>query len=101
MVAKYWFARRFPVGHPRNAMAPISREGWLVVWAFVASLAIGALGFLGLTLSGSPLLGIVIFVVLAASGMGLFVGLASRKGDAQRTVEDYRLGRVSNEGGAR
>jgi hydrogenase/urease accessory protein HupE len=97
-MAKYWFARRFPVGHPRNAMAPISREGWLVVVAFVASLAIGALGFLGLALSGSLLLGVAIFVVLAASGLGLFVSLASRKGDAQHTAEDYRAGRVSNEG---
>jgi len=100
-VAKYWFARRFPVGHPRNAMGPVSREGWLVAWAFVASMVIGGLGFLGLALSGSPLLGVVIFVVLAASGMGLFIGLASRKGDAQHTVEDYRQGKVSNGEGAK
>ncbi|OEO32464.1 hypothetical protein VW23_011645 [Devosia insulae DS-56] len=98
-MAKYWFARRFPVGHPRNAMGPVSREGWLVAWAFVASMAIGGLGFLGLALTGSPLLGIAIFVVLAASGMGLFISLAGRRGDTQHTVEDYRSGRVSNEEG--
>ncbi|CAN7462376.1 hypothetical protein LJR016_003039 [Devosia sp. LjRoot16] len=96
-MAKYWFARRFPVGHPRNAMTPVSREGWLVAWAFVASMAVGGLAFLGLALAGSALLGIAIFVVLAASGMGLFIGLASRKGDALHTAEDYRSGRVSNE----
>lgn len=100
-MAKYWFARRFPVGHPRNTMGPISRGGWLVACAFIASMAVGGLAFLGLALSGSPLLGIAIFVVLAATGMGTFITLSYRKGDTGHTVEDYRLGRVSNEGSVR
>jgi hypothetical protein len=51
----FWFARRFPVGHPRNAMAPVRREGWLVVLAFVAGLIAGAVIGAWLGLAGAPL----------------------------------------------
>ncbi len=92
---KYWFARRFPVGHPRNAMAPVSQEGWWVVWVFVAAMAVGALGLIFLGLNGQIVSGIAMFVVMALLGGGMFIGMAQTRGDKGRTVEDYRAGRVN------
>ena len=33
---RYCFARRFPVGNPRNAMSPVTPEGFRVVYTFLA-----------------------------------------------------------------
>lgn len=33
-----WFARRFPVGNPRNAMSPVNRAGYAVVVGFVGAM---------------------------------------------------------------
>ncbi len=30
MSNQYWFARRFPVGHKSNALAPVTKEGRMV-----------------------------------------------------------------------
>ncbi|HET7715436.1 MAG TPA: hypothetical protein VFK86_07390 [Bauldia sp.] len=84
------FARRFPLGHPRNAMAPVSREGWMVVFSFVAAMAAGGIAFIALAVSGSFLPGLGIFILLAAlAGAGSII-LARRKGDTSRTLADYR-----------
>jgi hypothetical protein len=92
---RYWFARRFPVGHPRNAMAPVSREGWWVVWVFVTAMAVGALGLIFLGLNGQIVSGIAMFVVMALLGGGMFIGMAQTRGDRRHTIEDYKAGRVS------
>ena len=42
-MTEYWFARRFPVGNPRNAMAPVSEQGWNVVRRFIAWMVGGAI----------------------------------------------------------
>jgi hypothetical protein len=89
-MSDFWFARRFPLGHPRTAMAPVSREGWIVVVAFIVAMALGGIIFILLALAGAFVLGLVVFVLLAAAGGGLFILLASAKGDASRTVHDYR-----------
>jgi hypothetical protein len=91
---KHWFARRFPVGHPRNAMAPVSPEGWWVVAVFVAATVIGFAALLVLGMNGQLVSGIVLFVLLALGSGGMFVGMSSRKGDKQRPVDDYKAGRV-------
>ena len=99
-MARYWFARR-RLDQPMNRrMAPVSREGWLVVWTFIGCMVLGGAAFVALALMGWGLLGLIIYVVLAAVGLTLFLTLAYRKGDLNHTVEDYRLGRVSNEEGA-
>jgi F0F1-type ATP synthase assembly protein I len=86
----FWFARRFPVGHPRNAMAPVRREGWLVVLAFVAGLIAGAVIGAWLGLAGAPLWGVVSFALIGLiAGFG-FIAIANHKGDHARTVADYR-----------
>jgi hypothetical protein len=90
MASAYWFARRFPVGHPRNAMAPVSREGWLVALGFIGGMMLAGLGFVGFAVSGSPVLGVVFFVVVAALSAWGFIKAAKDRGDHQRTVDDYR-----------
>ena len=92
---KYWFARRFPVGHPRNAMAPVSTEGWLLVASFAADLAVGALLWLYLASIGQAVFGIIAFIALAIMGAGMLIVFAGSRGDQQHTVEDYKAGRVS------
>ena len=91
---KYWFARRFAVGHPRNSVAPVSTEGWLMVAAFVGDMVAGAIVFLYLASVGETLMGALLFVVLAAAGAGALLFLVSRKSDHRHTIEDYRQGRV-------
>jgi hypothetical protein len=86
----YWFARRFPVGHPRNAMAPVSREGRLVALGFLLGMMVGGVGFVGLAISGLPIPGVLFFVVLAALSGWAFIKAAVSRGDHQRTVDDYR-----------
>ena len=91
---KFWFARRFPVGHPRNAMAPVSPEGWILVGSFAADLAAGAVVWLYLASIGMPMIGVVVFVAMAIGGAGLLLYMANTKGDRSHTVDDYKAGRV-------
>ncbi len=90
----YWFARRYPVGNPRNGMSPVRREGMYVAWAFIAGMVLGAVCFLFLGLNGQIIGGAIVFALMAAASGGMFIGMAASKGDKQRTVDDYRAGRV-------
>lgn len=85
-----WFARRFPVGDPRNSMAPVHRRGWMVAGGFMAALGLGALGFFALALFGFLIAGILVFIAMALLGGFGFVLVAQWKGDRTRTVADYR-----------
>lgn len=85
-----WFARRFPIGHPRNGMSPVSREGYLVVFGFMGAMMLGGLAFVALALMGQFFAGAAAFVALTALGAGAFIWLAQAKGDHARTVADYR-----------
>ncbi len=89
-VTEYWFARRFPVGNPRNAIGPINWKGTAIVALYVGLLVAGGLSFAWLGASGQLVLGIAIFAATAVVGAGLFIGLSSIKGDKARTVADYR-----------
>lgn len=100
-MAKYWFARRFPVGHPRNAMAPVSPEGFGVVRTFIAWMIGGAVAALILLLAtfAVPFLWIgapIVFVACAAYGGWYFISQAQGRGDHNHTVDDYKSGRVTN-----
>lgn len=92
--SEYWFARRFPVGHPRNAMAPVRQQGNFVTWAFVGGSVLGALCFAVLGLNGQIIAGTIVFVLMAIASGGMFIGMASSRGDKQHTVDDYKAGRV-------
>lgn len=107
-MSEFWFARRFPVGHPRNAMAPVSPEGWSVVWVFVASMIIGAVLALFLIGLGAYLAKPLAFIMAPVVFIGLTVYSAmhlirtsSNRGDHTRTVEDYkRMAQGSGQGGS-
>lgn len=96
-MAKYWFARRFPLEVGGDRMDPISREGWLVVWAFVAAMVLGAVALFVFTLAfQKPLIGFIILLVFASLGMTGLLMLAQQRGDKRHTVDDYKQGRVTN-----
>ncbi|MDB5505635.1 MAG: hypothetical protein JWR75_273 [Devosia sp.] len=91
---EYWFARRFPVGNPRNNLAPVSRKALRVVGVFVAGMVLGGLMFLLLGLSGQFVVGAIIFALLAGASGGYFITKAASMGDKSHTVADYKAGRV-------
>jgi hypothetical protein len=99
---EYWFARRFPVGNPRNAMSPINEQGYAVVRKFitwmVGSAVVAAIVSIALALwAPVPFLwiaGVLIFPVVAAYAGYAFIAAAQGRGDHQHTVEDYKAGRV-------
>lgn len=94
-MTEYWFARRFPLGHGRAGMTPISWKGWLVVATFFAvlAIAIGVAIFMnatGRTIEGVEIFGIAMFVDF------LWYGTTTRRrGDRIRTVSDYRKDKAS------
>jgi mannose-6-phosphate isomerase-like protein (cupin superfamily) len=95
---EYWYARRFPVGHWRNAMAPISPKAKRVLRVFVAGVTLGMLAFFIGGFLGSWQIGFVIFAVLAGASGWYFVTEPARRVDRFHTVEDYREGRVPGYG---
>ena len=89
-MTEFWFARRFPVGSPRNAMAPVHWKGYAIVAVYVTLLVLGGLAFAWLGAGGQLVLGAAIFAAAAVVGASLFIGLSSAKGDKTRTVAEYR-----------
>lgn len=96
-MAKYWFARRFPVSDAKaNAVAPVSSEGWMVVTFFGASLLAGATGLATLSFGyREPFLGVIVLIGFALVGTVTFLVSAVKKSDQQHTVDEYKQGRVS------
>lgn len=99
---EYWFARRFQVGHPRNAMSPINEQGWNVVRKFIVWMAGGAIVAAVVAVIFAlwvpvPFLwiaGLLIFPLAAAYAGYSFIAAAQGRGDHNHTVEDYKAGRV-------
>jgi hypothetical protein len=98
---EYWFARRFPVGHARNAMAPVNEQGYAAVRTFVSTMTSGAivaivLSFVAFWISQPALYvaGGIAFVAAAAYAGWRFISLSVSRGDNKHTVEDYKAGRV-------
>jgi len=89
-MTEYWFARRFPVGSPRNAMSPVHWKGYAVVAVYVTTLILGGVAFAWLGASGELILGAMIFTAAAVLGAGLFISLSAAKGDKTRTAAEYR-----------
>lgn len=90
----FWFARRFPVGDPRNAVAPVSREGRAVALAFIGAMAVGAVVFAVMAFAGQVILGAASFAVIAGLGGAGFIIAANQKLDRNHTVDDYKAGRA-------
>ena len=99
---RYWFARRYPLGSPRNSMTPISPEGYKVVWTFIGAMFGGALiAVLLLVLSvWAPWLQVLAplaFIAATVWGSWRLISLAQSRGDTQHTIDDYKAGRVKLE----
>lgn len=89
----YWFARRFPVGHPRRGFAPIGWQGYAVAGMFLSGMVFAALAWLALAAVGLMLIGVAVFAFGAALAGAAFITVARRTADTERTVDDYRKGR--------
>lgn len=89
-MTEYWFARRFPVGNPRNAMGAVHWKGYAIIAVYVTMLVLGGMAFAWLGASGELIKGAVIFGGSAVIGAGLFIFFSNNKGDKTRTVADYR-----------
>jgi hypothetical protein len=89
-MSEYWFARRFPVGNPRNAMAPVHWKGYAIVAAYVTLLVLGGVAFAWFGAGGNLIFGAAVFAAAAIIGASLFIGLSYTKGDKTRTVAEYR-----------
>lgn len=99
-MTEYWFARRYPVGHWRNAMAPISPKARRVTWVFAGGMAAGMLAFFVFGLIGHWRIGAGIFAVLAAYSGWYYLFVPGKRFDRQHTVEDYITGRVGQDAAA-
>lgn len=91
---EYWFARRFPFGDRRGAMAPVHWKGWAVSFLFVIALMLGGVAFAWFGAQDDLLKGAAIFVVVAFFATIWFIGTSQRKGDLVRTVADYKKDRT-------
>lgn len=85
-----WFARRFPVGHPRNAMSPVNWKGYAATLVFVSAMAAAGFAFAWLGASGDMPKGTLIFAGAAVVCTAVFMGVVNAKGDNRRTVADYK-----------
>lgn len=92
-----WFARRFPVGHPRNAMGPVHWKGWAAMALYVAATLGGAVAFLVMAIGGLFVTGVILFVVIAFGSLLALLIVSALKGDETRTIEDYALNKQSGD----
>jgi hypothetical protein len=87
---EYWFARRYPLGDTRQAIAPVTWQGYAVSMTFVLALTAGAVGFAYLGASGDLFMGIMLFIGVAIVAGAWFILTAKANGDPIRTVADYK-----------
>lgn len=91
-MSDYWFARRFPVGDKRNAVAPVSREGRFVVMGFLMAMLVGMLFFIVMAIAGRLVLGGATFAIMGGLGGAAFIAASYYKLDRNHTVDDYENG---------
>lgn len=90
MTTQYWFARRYPLGDPRNGMAPVHWKGVVVSVGFVAILLIGGGLWAWLAAGNRAAEGAALFTVCAFVDGMWFIQTSRERGDRIRTVADYR-----------
>lgn len=94
MTHQYWFARRYPVGNPRQAMAPVHWKGWLMTLFFVLVLTFGGGLFVWFGMQEQFAQGVLLFGLIGFVATAWFTLLIRANGDKVHTVEDYKKGRV-------
>jgi len=87
---EYWFARRFPLGSPRQAYAPVHWKGYAVSLVFVIALTAGGVAFAYLGATDNLFMGVMVFAAVAILAGAWFTLTAKANGDPVRTVADYK-----------
>lgn len=87
---EYWFARRFPLGNPRQAYAPVHWKGHAVSLIFVIALTAGGVAFAWFGANDNLFIGIMIFAGVAIIAGAWFTLTAKANGDPVRTVAEYK-----------
>lgn len=87
---EYWFARRYPLGNPRQAYAPVHWKGYAVSLVFVTALTAGAVAFAWFGANDNLFMGIMIFAGVAILAGAWFTLTAKANGDPVRTVAEYK-----------
>jgi hypothetical protein len=89
-VTEYWFARRFPMGDRRQAMAPVHWKGFVVTGGFVAAMLFGAAVWAWLAQTNRPVEGLQLFLVIVFADIIWFLTTARSRLDRTKTVTDYK-----------
>jgi hypothetical protein len=97
-MAKYWFARQYPLSEAgATRMAPINGSGWMVVTFLGSCLLAGAAGLVVFSFTfRAPFIGVMALLGFGAVGLAALLVATMRKGDKLHTVEEYKSGRVVN-----
>jgi hypothetical protein len=86
---EYWFARRFPLGDHRKAMAPVHWKGYAAAVVYMLALLAGGGAFVYFGVTDRLMLGVVIFTIVAIGAAFWFITTARIHGDPVRTVAEY------------
>jgi hypothetical protein len=92
---EYWFARRLPAGRYRRGLAPVHRNGWYVIAAFLGCMLGGGLLFGFFMAMNRPLPGAVLYILCVVIGAGQFIYFSATRTDPARTLADYRAMKVA------
>lgn len=92
--AEFWFARRFPLGHPRQGYAPVHWKGWASMIAFAAVL-IGAGGYFAwdAIVEQNFIQGGAVFIVATIAATAWIQLVVRANSDELHTVADYKEGK--------
>ena len=92
--AEFWFARRFPLGNPRQGYAPVHWKGWAATLAFVLALAGGGAYFAWDALIEQNFMqGAAVFIVAAFVGTAWYLLVVRANSDTLHTVAEYKEGK--------
>jgi len=92
-VTEYWFARRYPMGDHRQAMAPVHWKGVAVAAGFVAAMLFGAAAWAWMVRTQRPVEGLQLFLVVTFADVIWFLTTARARLDRTKTVAEYKKDR--------
>lgn len=91
---EFWFARRFPLGDPRQAYGPVHWKGWASVFVFIAAIMAGAVYFAwDAMIEQNFIQGLAVFLVAGFVGTAWYMLVVRANCDTLNTVADYRKGK--------
>lgn len=92
--AEFWFARRFPLGDPRQGYAPVHWKGWASMLGFAVALAAGGgYFFWDAVMEENFVQGVAVFVVLTFAAFAWIQLVVRANSDTLHTVAEYKKGK--------